>query len=91
MSTTSTHRHAHPPDPEVIALLDQVEDRDRALLAMLLESSPDDDIAATLGISGAAVRRRRARLLDRLVAVARSRAPRTSARRGVSRAGPSAG
>ena len=50
----------------VLTLLERVEDRDRAILAMLHEHVPPDDIAATVGISGAAFRRRRARILARL-------------------------
>jgi DNA-directed RNA polymerase specialized sigma24 family protein len=63
---TDTDDRARPAD--IQDLLDRVPDRDRALLAMSLECLPDDDIAATLGISGAAVRARRARVVDRLVA-----------------------
>ncbi len=47
-------------------LLERVEERDRAILAMLQERIHPDDIAATLGISGAALRRRRARINARL-------------------------
>jgi FixJ family two-component response regulator len=46
--------------------LDRVEDRDRAILAMLLERLHPDDIAATVGISAATLRRRRARIMARL-------------------------
>jgi hypothetical protein len=47
---------------EVLTLLDRVEDRDRAMLAMLLEREHPDDIADTLGISASALRRRRAQV-----------------------------
>ena len=53
---------------EVRALLDRVDDRDRPIVAMLLERIPRDDIAQTLGISARAVERRRQRILTRLAA-----------------------
>jgi FixJ family two-component response regulator len=51
---------------DVLTLLDRVEDRDRPILAMLVEHTHPDDIAATVGISAAALKRRRARIADRL-------------------------
>ncbi len=51
---------------EVFALLDRVDDRDRPIVAMLLERIPRDDIARTLGISARAVERRRQSILKRL-------------------------
>jgi hypothetical protein len=57
------------PDPrltDTLMLLDRVEDRDRAILAMLLERIHPDDIAATVGISAATLRRRRAQIIARL-------------------------
>jgi FixJ family two-component response regulator len=48
------------------SMLDRVEDRDRAILAMLQEGVHPDDIAATVGISAATLRRRRARITARL-------------------------
>lgn len=51
---------------EVHALLDRVEDRDRAIVAMLLERIVRDDVARTLGISARAVERRRQSILQRL-------------------------
>jgi DNA-binding NarL/FixJ family response regulator len=51
---------------EVRALLDHVEDRDRPIVAMLLERTPRDEIARTLGISARAVERRRQSILKRL-------------------------
>jgi hypothetical protein len=50
----------------VEALLDRVEDRDRAILAMLMERIHPADIAATLGISAAKLRLRHARIVARL-------------------------
>jgi FixJ family two-component response regulator len=47
---------------EVLTLLDRVEDRDRAMLAMLLEHEHPDDIAHALGISASALKRRRAQV-----------------------------
>jgi hypothetical protein len=52
--------------PDALGLLERVEERDRAILSMLQERIHPDDIAATLGISGAALRRRRARINARL-------------------------
>jgi FixJ family two-component response regulator len=49
-----------------MSLLDQVEDRDRAILSRMLEHTHPDDIAATVGISAAALRRRRKRIGARL-------------------------
>ena len=49
-----------------LTLLDQVDERDRAILAMLLEQIHPDDIAATVGISAAALRLRRAHIAARL-------------------------
>ena len=46
----------------VLALLDRVEDRDRPIVAMLLQGIPPDDVARTLGISARALERRRARI-----------------------------
>jgi two-component system response regulator DesR len=57
------------PDPqrsELHALLDQVEDRDRAIVAMLLEHTPSDHIAGLLGISARALELRRQGILKRL-------------------------
>lgn len=57
------------PDPwqtDTLTLLDRVADRDRAVLAMLLEHVHPDDIAATLGVSAATLRRRRAHIIARL-------------------------
>jgi FixJ family two-component response regulator len=51
---------------DMLTLLDRVEDRDRAILAMLLEQIHPDDIAATVGISAAALRRRRTHIIARL-------------------------
>jgi len=51
---------------EVLALLGRVEDRDRAIVAMLLERTRRDDIARTLGISAHAVERRHQSILKRL-------------------------
>jgi FixJ family two-component response regulator len=51
---------------ETLTLLDRVDDRDRAVLAMLLERVHPDDIAATLGVSAATLKRRRTRILARL-------------------------
>jgi DNA-binding NarL/FixJ family response regulator len=51
---------------DVLALLDRVEDRDRAIVAMLLRRTPPDDIASTLGISARALRRRRTSILSSL-------------------------
>ena len=48
------------------ALLDQVEDRDRAIVAMLLEHTPPDHIAGLLGLSGRSLELRRQGILKRL-------------------------
>ena len=61
---SQTSSNARPTD--AMTLLDQVEDRDRAILAMLLEDAHPDDIAATVGISAAALRRRRRQISARL-------------------------
>ena len=52
---------------EILTLLDRVDDRDRAMLAMLLQRVHPDDIAQTLGISASALTRRRAQVRARLV------------------------
>lgn len=55
------------PSSEVIgALIDQVEERDRAIAAMLLLRTPPDEIARTLGISASAFRVRRREIARRL-------------------------
>ena len=57
------------PDPEpseIHALLDQVEDRDRAIVAMLLEHTPPDHIAGLLGLSARSLELRRQAILKRL-------------------------
>lgn len=51
---------------DVLALLERVEDRDRAIVAMLLQRTPPDDIARTLGISARALQRRHTRILSSL-------------------------
>ena len=51
---------------EILTLLDRVDDRDRAMLAMLLQRVHPDDIAQTLGISASALTRRRAQVRARL-------------------------
>ena|ERR1700727_3016142 len=51
---------------EILTLLDRVDDRDRAMLAMLLQRVHPDDIAQTLGISASALARRRAQVRARL-------------------------
>jgi hypothetical protein len=51
---------------DTLTLLDRVDERDRAILAMLLERAHPDDIAATLGFSAATLRRRRRRIVARL-------------------------
>ena len=51
---------------EIHALLDQVEDRDRAIVAMLLEHTPPDHIAGLLGISARSLELRRQGILKRL-------------------------
>ncbi len=48
------------------ALLDQVEDRDRAIVAMLLEHTPPDHIAGLLGLSARSLELRRQGILKRL-------------------------
>jgi DNA-binding NarL/FixJ family response regulator len=50
----------------VLALLDLVHDRDRPIVAMLLERIPPDDIARTIGISARALQLRRTTIRDRL-------------------------
>jgi hypothetical protein len=50
----------------VLRLLDRVEDRDRAIVAMLLERVPSDDVARTLGISARALELRRESILKDL-------------------------
>ena len=47
-------------------LLDQVEDRDRAIVAMLLENTPPDHIAGLLGLSAHSLELRRQGILKRL-------------------------
>jgi two-component system, NarL family, response regulator DesR len=51
---------------ELLALLDRVEDRDRAIVAMLLESTHPDHIARTLGISARELKLRRVSIVKRL-------------------------
>ena len=51
---------------EIHALLGQVEDRDRAIVAMLLEHTPSDHIAGLLGISARSLALRRQNILKRL-------------------------
>jgi DNA-binding NarL/FixJ family response regulator len=51
---------------EIHALLDQVEDRDRAIVAMLLEHTPPDHIAGLLGLSARSLELRRQGILKRL-------------------------
>jgi FixJ family two-component response regulator len=51
---------------DTLTLLDRVDDRDRAVLAMLLERVHPDDIAATLGVSAATLKLRRDRISARL-------------------------
>jgi DNA-binding NarL/FixJ family response regulator len=51
---------------EIHALLGQVEDRDRAIVAMLLEHTPPDHIAGLLGISARSLKLRRQGILKRL-------------------------
>jgi two-component system, NarL family, response regulator DesR len=51
---------------DVLALLDRAEDRDRAIVAMLLERTPPDQIARTLRISARELKRRRMSILKRL-------------------------
>ena len=48
------------------ALLHQVEDLDRAIVAMLLEHTPPDHIAGLLGISARSLEQRRQDILKRL-------------------------
>lgn len=48
----------------VLRLLDRVEERDRAIVAMLLERVPSDEIARTLGISARALDLRRKSILQ---------------------------
>lgn len=47
-------------------LLDCVDDPDRPIMAMLLERTPPDDIASTLGLSARSLRLRRQAILTRL-------------------------
>jgi two-component system, NarL family, response regulator DesR len=56
----------------VLTLLDRVEDRDRATLAMLLDGVPPDDVARTLGISARALDLRRKIILKSLGTPARA-------------------
>lgn len=51
---------------EIHLLLDQVEDRDRAIVAMLIEHTHPDDIAGSLGISAHSLELRRQGILKRL-------------------------
>ena len=51
---------------EILALLDQVVDRDRAIVAMLIEHAHPDDIAGLLGISARSLELRRQDILKRL-------------------------
>ena len=51
---------------EIHALLDQVEDRDRAIVAMLMEHTHPDHIAGLLGISAHSLELRRQGILKRL-------------------------
>jgi hypothetical protein len=48
------------------ALIDRVEDRDRAITAMLLQRVPPDEIAWTLGISASSFRARRREIVRRI-------------------------
>ena len=48
------------------ALLDQVEDRDRAIVARLVKHAPPDDIAGLLDISARSLELRRQNILKRL-------------------------
>jgi DNA-binding NarL/FixJ family response regulator len=47
-------------------LIDRVQDRDRAIAAMLLERVPPDEIAHTLGISASSLRMRRREIVRRI-------------------------
>jgi FixJ family two-component response regulator len=51
---------------DTLTLLDRVDDRDRAILAMSLERVHPDDMAATLGVSAATLKLRRNRITARL-------------------------
>jgi two-component system, NarL family, response regulator DesR len=51
---------------EIRAVLDQVEDRDRAIVAMLLEHTPPDHIAGLLGLSARSLESRRQGIVRRL-------------------------
>jgi two-component system response regulator DesR len=51
---------------EIGALIDCVEDRDRAIAAMLLLATAPDEIACTLGISVSQMRERRRQMVKRL-------------------------
>jgi DNA-binding NarL/FixJ family response regulator len=51
---------------EIDALLNQVEDCDRAIVAMLLEHTPPDHIADLLGLSARSLELRRKGILKRL-------------------------
>jgi DNA-binding NarL/FixJ family response regulator len=58
-----------PPDlapDEFHELLDCVDDRDRAIVSMLLERIPPDNIASTLGLSARSLRMHRQAILTRL-------------------------
>jgi hypothetical protein len=65
-AVAGAQRLRDPRHTEMLTMLDRVEDRDRAILAMLLERVHPDDIAATVGISAATLRRRRAHMIARL-------------------------
>jgi DNA-binding NarL/FixJ family response regulator len=66
-ATGEQHFPAMPPNG-MLELLDRVEDRDRAIVAMLLEHTHPDEIARTLGISARALRQRCNSILTRLEA-----------------------
>jgi two-component system response regulator DesR len=57
----------------VVRLLDRVEDRDRAIVAMLLERVPPDEVARTLGISARALDLRRKSILKTVLGHPRER------------------
>jgi DNA-binding NarL/FixJ family response regulator len=60
-------QHFPNPRPDgLLTLLDRVEDRDRAIVAMLLEGTHPDEVARTLGISARALDLRRKSILKRL-------------------------
>jgi two-component system, NarL family, response regulator DesR len=50
----------------IAEVIDRVEDRDRSIAAMLLLSTPPDEIARTLGISARSFQARRRAILERL-------------------------